>query len=57
VIVVQLPEDEEEPEAGKVYALVNPEIVTTSEERVVCDEGCHRCRGSSARWSASTPSC
>ena len=26
IIVVQLPEDEENPEAGKTYAVINPEL-------------------------------
>lgn len=40
VIVVELPEDEEDPQSGKLYALVNPEIVRASEEIVEMEEGC-----------------
>jgi peptide deformylase len=40
VIVVELPEDYEEPEAGRVYALINPEVVSTSDETVAGQEGC-----------------
>ena len=39
VIVIQLPEDEEDPQSGKLYVLCNPEIVrTTGEEE--SEEGC-----------------
>ncbi|MGQ9665850.1 MAG: peptide deformylase [Anaerolineae bacterium] len=40
IIVVQLPEEYEHPEAGKLFALVNPEIVARSEEEAVESEGC-----------------
>jgi len=41
VIVVQLPEKyEEEQDPGKLFALVNPEIVKASEEQEAGDEGC-----------------
>lgn len=41
VIVVQLPEKyEEEQDPGKLFALVNPEIVTASREQEAGDEGC-----------------
>jgi peptide deformylase len=40
IIVVETPEDEEEPGSGQLYALVNPEIVYSSEELVEGVEGC-----------------
>lgn len=40
VIVVQLPPDEEDQQAGKLYALINPEIVAASEETLSGEEGC-----------------
>jgi len=40
VIVVQLPEDDEELEAGKLFALVNPEIAEASAECEAGEEGC-----------------
>jgi peptide deformylase len=40
VIVVQLPEDEEDPESGKLYALINPELARTSREMENGIEGC-----------------
>ena len=39
VIVVQLPEDEEDPQSGKLYVLCNPEIVKTAGEEE-SEEGC-----------------
>ncbi len=40
VIVVETPEDEEEPGSGQLYAVVNPEIVRSSSEIVDRIEGC-----------------
>jgi peptide deformylase len=40
IIVVETPEDEEEPGSGQLYVLVNPEIVYSSEELVEGVEGC-----------------
>ena len=41
VIVVQVPDEyEEEQDAGKLFALVNPEIISASEEQEAGDEGC-----------------
>lgn len=40
IIVVQLPADDEEPEAGKLFVLVNPEIQAQSEDLVPGEEGC-----------------
>ncbi len=39
VIVVELPEEEEDPQSGKRYVLVNPEIVRREGEEVA-EEGC-----------------
>jgi peptide deformylase len=40
VIVVQLPEEYELPEAGRLFVLVNPEIVQRAEEEEAGEEGC-----------------
>ena len=40
VIVIQLPEDEEDPQSGKLYVLCNPEIVRTAGEEEESEEGC-----------------
>lgn len=40
VIVVQLPEDEEDPESGKLYVVVNPELARQSREMEEGVEGC-----------------
>lgn len=40
VIVVELQEDEEDPQSGKLYEFVNPEIVYFSQEEVEGEEGC-----------------
>jgi peptide deformylase len=40
VIVVELPEDEEDPQSGQLYEFVNPEIVYASQEEVEGEEGC-----------------
>ncbi len=40
VIVVQTPEDEDEPGSGKLYAVINPEIVKASTEIEEGQEGC-----------------
>jgi peptide deformylase len=39
VIVIQLPEDEEDPQSGKLYVVCNPEIVRTAGEEE-SEEGC-----------------
>jgi peptide deformylase len=39
VIVIQLPEDEEDPQSGKLYVLCNPEIIKTAGEEEI-EEGC-----------------
>jgi peptide deformylase len=40
IIVVQLPEDEENPEEDKLYAIVNPELARKSREMEEGVEGC-----------------
>jgi peptide deformylase len=40
IIVVQTPEDEEEPGSGQLYVMLNPEIVRASTEMVEGIEGC-----------------
>ena len=40
VIVVEAPLDEDDPQSGKVYAVINPEIVKTSPEMEEGEEGC-----------------
>ena len=40
VIVVELPEDDEDPQSGKLYEFINPEIVFRSNEEVEGEEGC-----------------
>lgn len=40
IVVVQMPEEHEDPDAGKLFVLVNPEIVSRSEEEEPADEGC-----------------
>jgi peptide deformylase len=40
VIVIQLPEDEEDPQSGKLYVFCNPEIVRTAGEEEESEEGC-----------------
>lgn len=40
VIVVELPEDEEDPQSGQLYEWVNPEIIFASDEQVEGEEGC-----------------
>jgi len=40
VIVIQLPEDEEDPQSGKLYVLCNPEIIRTVGEEEESEEGC-----------------
>lgn len=39
VIVIQMPEDEEDPESGKRYVLVNPEVIRAEGEEKA-EEGC-----------------
>ena len=40
VIVVEAPEDEDDPQSGKVYAVINPEIIKASPEMEEGEEGC-----------------
>ncbi len=40
VLVVELDEDEDEPQSGKLFEFVNPEIVYTSEVELEGEEGC-----------------
>ncbi|MCZ7568081.1 MAG: peptide deformylase [Ardenticatenaceae bacterium] len=40
VLVIELPEDEDDPLAGKPFALVNPEIIEASEEIIEGQEAC-----------------
>lgn len=40
VIVVEAPEDEDDPQTGKLYAVVNPEIIKASDVIVTIEEGC-----------------
>ena len=40
VFVAELPEDEEDPQSGKLFILVNPEIVKASAEEEEREEGC-----------------
>ena len=40
VIVIQLPDDEEDAQSGKLYVLCNPEIVRTAGEGEESEEGC-----------------
>lgn len=40
LIVVEAPEEEDDPQSGKVYAIINPEIVKASAEMIEGDEGC-----------------
>jgi len=40
IVVVELPEDEEVPSSGKLYSVINPEIVKESRETEIGTEGC-----------------
>lgn len=40
VIVVEIPEEEDDPQSGKLYEFVNPEIIFASDEEVEGEEGC-----------------
>jgi peptide deformylase len=40
LFVAQLPEDENDPQSGKPFVLVNPEVVKTSRNEVEGEEGC-----------------
>lgn len=40
VIVIELPEDEKDPQSGKLFEFVNPEIIRRSAEEVEGEEGC-----------------
>ena len=38
--VAELPEDEDDPQSGKPFVLVNPEVIKTSPDEVEGEEGC-----------------
>jgi len=40
VILVEIPEDEDDPDSGKLYIVLNPEIVKTGRETEIGVEGC-----------------
>jgi peptide deformylase len=40
IFVAYLPEDEEDPQSGKPYVLINPKIVKASRDEVEGEEGC-----------------
>jgi len=40
LFVAQLPEDENDPQSGRPFVLVNPEVVKSSDEEVEGEEGC-----------------
>jgi peptide deformylase len=40
VIVVELPEDDEDPQSGKTFAIANPKIIKASREMEEMEEGC-----------------
>ena len=40
IIVVELPQDDEDPQSGRLYEFINPEIVFASDEEVEGEEGC-----------------
>jgi peptide deformylase len=40
VIVVELPKEDDDPQSGKLYEFVNPEIIFASDEEVEGEEGC-----------------
>ena len=40
VVVIRIPEEYEDAEAGKLYVLVNPEITEANDEMLLADEGC-----------------
>jgi peptide deformylase len=40
LLVAHLPEDENDPQSGKSFVLVNPEVVKTSRNEVEGEEGC-----------------
>ena len=40
LIVVEAPPDEDDPQSGKVYAVINPEIIKASPEMEEGEEGC-----------------
>lgn len=40
VIIVEIPKDEDDPQSGKLYALINPEITAMSKELIALEEGC-----------------
>lgn len=40
VLVVELPQDQEDPQSGRLYEFINPEIVRQSARQVEGEEGC-----------------
>jgi peptide deformylase len=40
LFVAYLPEDEEDPQSGKAYVLINPEVVKSGRNEVEGEEGC-----------------
>ena len=40
LIVVELPEDEEDPQSGKTFAVANPKIIKASRDMEEMEEGC-----------------
>ena len=40
MFVAELPEDEDEPQSGKPFVLINPEVVKTSRGEIEGEEGC-----------------
>jgi peptide deformylase len=40
VVVVELPKDEDDRQSGKLYTVVNPEIIKASSELEECEEAC-----------------
>jgi peptide deformylase len=40
MFVAQLPEDEDDPQSGKPFVLINPELVKTSGNEIEGEEGC-----------------
>lgn len=40
IVVIELPEDEEDPSSGRLYVVINPEIAKESRETEIGVEGC-----------------
>jgi len=40
IVVIQIPEEYEDEEAGKLFVLINPEITEASDEILLADEAC-----------------